>query len=165
MTDLPVPPHFPAPPGAPIVPPGSAVGRPGIWQTALIVLALGTVAGGSCAVFLQKPTGGSSDLYAFLFFASVIPAAGAIVLLVFRLWRRRQREAWPSVAQAVLMAVAGAVLAGGGCGGWAMTMEAFVPLAIALFVLFVVGLVVAVGAGELFVISVCRLIFKRPGAR
>ena len=50
-------------------------------------------------------------------------AAGAFALLVFRLWRRRVAESWPSLGQAALMAFAGAVLAVGGCGGWAATMD------------------------------------------
>jgi len=172
MTDLPVPPQnpaggFPPPPGPPTVPPGTPAGRPRIWQAALIFLALGSAAGGSCALFLQHPSGASSDLYSILFLLTIAPAAGAFALLVFRLWRRRQAEAWPSVAQAVLMAIAGSVLAAGGCGGWAIMVDtsALLPLGIALFVLFVVGLAFAVGAGELFVVGVIRLIFKRPGAR
>jgi hypothetical protein len=171
MTDLPVPPQpaarFPPPPGPPAVPPGAPAGRPRVWQAALIFLALGSLAGGSCALFLQHPSGGSSDLYTLLFLLSIGPAAGAFALLVFRLWRRRHAEAWPSVAQAVLMAVAGGVLAAGGCGGWAFTMDtsALLPIAIGLFVVFVLGAAIAVGAGELFVISVFRLILKRPGAR
>ena len=86
---------------------------------------------------------------------------------LFRLWRRRQREAWPSVAQTVLMGLAGGVLAAGGCGGWAVLTDTslLLPLAIALFAVFVLGLAFAIGAGELFVISVFRLIFRRPGAR
>jgi hypothetical protein len=142
-------------------------GRPRVWQAALIFLALGSVAGGSCALFMQHPSGASSDLYTALFLLTIGPAAGAFALLVFRLWRRRQREAWPSVAQTVLMGIAGGVLAAGGCGGWAVLADTslLLPLAIALFVVFVLGLAFAIGAGELFVISVFRLIFRRPGAR
>ena len=94
-------------------------------------------------------------------------AAGAFALLVFRLWRRRVAEAWPSLGQAALMGLAGAVLAVGGCGGWAMTMEAstLLPIAFALGAVFVAGLALAIGAGELFGIALLRLIFGRPGAR
>jgi hypothetical protein len=46
-----------------------------------------------------------------------------------------------------------------------MDTSALLPIAIGLFVVFVLGAAIAVGAGELFVISVFRLIFKRPGAR
>lgn len=150
------------------MPPGVPTGRPSVWQAALIFAALGLVAAGSCAAFLQQgPSAASSDLWANLFIVSVFPAAGAFVLLGFRLWRRRAREAWPSVAQAALIGVAASVLAAGGCGGFVMMSNASVllPLAGALFVVFVVGLVVALGAGELFLISVFRLMFKRPGAR
>jgi hypothetical protein len=169
MTDTPVQPPFPLPPGVPALPPGEPAGVPSIWQAALIFVAFGLVAGGACATFLQDPNSDrSSGLWATLFIGSVPLAAGAFTLLVFRLWRRRQREAWPSVAQAVLMGVAGAVLAGGGCGGWAMTMETsgvLIAIQVVLFALFVVGLMFAIGAGELFVISIFRLIVKRPGAR
>jgi hypothetical protein len=86
---------------------------------------------------------------------------------VFRLWRRRVAEAWPSVGQALLMGVAGVGLAVGGCGGWAMTMEVseIWPVAMGLGALFVLGTALATGAGELFAIAILRLIFKRPGAR
>jgi hypothetical protein len=149
------------------VPPGEPTGRPSVWQAAVIFVALGLAAAGSCAAFLDQPSGGSSEAWSLVFVASVPLAAAALALLVFRLWRRRQREAWPSVAQAVLMALAGAILAGGGCGGWAMTVgvSVLLPLAVLLFVAFVVGLLVAIGAGELLVLSVFRLMFKRPGAR
>ncbi len=68
-------------------------------------------------------------------------AAGAFALLVFRLWRRRVAESWPSLGQAALMALAGAALAVGGCGGWAMTMEAsaLLPIAFTLGAAFVAG--------------------------
>ena len=86
-------------------------------------------------------------------------AAGAFALLVFRLWRRRVAESWPSLGQAALMALAGAVLAVGGCGGWLMTMEAtaLLPIAFTLGAVFVAGLALAVGAGELFLIAIARL--------
>jgi hypothetical protein len=155
-----VPPSVPASP--PTVPPGTPAGRPKIWQAALLFLAFGGIAGGSCAAFLAglSPGGGSADLWSFLFVASVPLAAGAFALLVFRLWRRRFAEAWPSVGQALLMGVAGAALAIGGCGGWAMTMEAtaLLPVAFGLGALFVLGLALAVGAGELFFVAVARLI-------
>jgi len=94
-------------------------------------------------------------------------AAGALALLVFRLWRLRVAEAWPTLGQAALMAVAGAGLAVGGCGGWAVTMDAsgLVAFSFALGAVFVVGLVLAVGSSELFVIALGRAILKRPGAR
>jgi hypothetical protein len=104
-------------------------------------------------------------MWALLFILSLPLTAGAFTLLVFRLVRRRAGEAWPSVAQAALLMAAGGVLAAGGCGGWAMTLESLVPVAIALFVVFIVGLALAAGGVELFVIAIGRLIFKRPGAR
>jgi hypothetical protein len=162
-----VPPSRPTPPSS--LPPGTPPGRPRIAQAALLFLAFGVIAGGSCAAFLGgfSTRGTSSDVWSFLFVASVPLAAGAFALLVFRLWRRRFAEAWPSVGQALLMGVAGAVLAVGGCGGWALTMEAtaLLPIAFGLGALFVLGLALAVGAGELFVIGIFRLIFRRPGAR
>lgn len=164
-TDLPPsgPAGLPVPPMTPSsLPPGTPAGRPRIWQAALLFIALGLLAGGSCAVFLSGNTGrpfGTSELWSFLFVASVPFAAGAFALLVFRLWRRRVAESWPSLGQAALMALAGAVLAVGGCGGWLMTMEAsaLLPIAFTLGAVFVAGLALAIGAGELFLIAVARL--------
>jgi hypothetical protein len=180
MTDTPdLPPEPPPPAVAPVpsaapvppatLPPGTPAGRPRIGQAALLFLAFGIVAGGSCAAFLggMSARGTSSDVWSFLFVASVPFAAATFALLVFRLWRRRFAENWPSVGQSLLMGVAGVALAVGGCGGWAMTMEAtaLLPVAFGLGAAFVVGTALAVGAGELFVVAVFRLIFGRPGAR
>jgi hypothetical protein len=165
MTDTPVPPPDPwVTPPAPTpplaVPPGTPVGRPRIWQAALLLLAFGGLAAGSCAAFLSRPSGGSSDLWSFVFVATMPFAAGAFALLVFRLWRRRVAEAWPSVGQAALMALAGGFLAAGGCGGWAVTMDtsALVAISMVLGAAFVAGLALAVGGGELFFIALARLI-------
>ncbi len=175
MTDTPVPPPgpfiTPPAPGPPAsgLPPGTPVGRPRIWQAALLLLAFGGVAGGSCAAFLggMSTHGTSSDAWSFLFIVSVPFAAGAFALLVFRLWRRRVAEAWPSLGQAALMILAGGILAVGGCGGWAVTMDtsALVAISFALAAVFVAGLALAVGGGELFLLSLVRLILRRPGAR
>ena len=175
MTDTPdLPPPGPAglpvPPMTPSsLPPGAPAGRPRIWQAALLFIALGLLAGGSCAGFFSRLSGHgeTGDLWAFLFVASTPFAAGAFALLVFRLWRRRAAESWPSLGQAALMALAGAVLAVGGCGGWLMTMEAsaLLPIAFTLGAAFVAGLALALGAGELFAVAIFRLIFRRPGAR
>ena len=162
----PQPPVHPAP--ASSLPPGTPAGRPRILQAALLFAAFGIVAGGSCAAFLGGVSlNGSVDLWSFLFVITVPLAAGAFALLVFRLWRRRFAEAWPSVGQALLMGVAGTGLAVGGCGGWGMMMEApeLVPIALGLGALFVVGAALAFGAAELFGVAILRLILRRPGAR
>jgi hypothetical protein len=157
----------PSSPGLPVPPATPSAGRPSIWQALVLFLAFGALAGGSCAAFLQRPSGGSANLWTALFLLSVPLAAGAFTLLAFRLVRRRAGEAWPSVAQATLLMLAGAVLAAGGCGGWAVTMDSsfLVPVAVVLFVAFIVGLAIATGGVELFVVAIGRLIFKRPGAR
>ena len=105
---LPVPPMTP-----PSLPPGTPAGRPRIWQAAAAVRRLRPAwpaarAPRSCR---RRPHARSapSDLWAFLFVASMPFAAGAFALLVFRLWRRRVAEAWPSLGQAALMGLAGAV--------------------------------------------------------
>jgi hypothetical protein len=149
------------------VPPAAATlpGRPSIWQAALLFLAFGVLAGGSCAAFLQRPSGGAADMWALLFMVSLPLASGAFTLLLFRLVRRRTGEAWPSVGQSLLILAAGGVLAAGGCGGWALTMESLVPVAMVLFVGFILGLALLAGGVELFVVAIGRLIFKRPGAR
>jgi len=167
MTDTPdLPPGPPGPPVPPMMPsslpPGTPAGRPRIWQAVVLFVAFGVIAGGSCAAFLSGNIGRASagqDLWAFLFLASVPFAAGAFALLVFRLWRRRVAESWPSLGQAALMALAGAALGVGGCGGWLMTMEAsaLLPIAFTLGAAFVAGTALAVGAGELFLIAVARL--------
>jgi len=155
------PPTPPDPPGLSVPPAAPTAGRPSVWQALLLFVAFGIIAGGSCAAFLGGLSPGrSNDLWSFLFVASVPLAAGAFALLVFRLWRRRFAEAWPSVGQALLMGMAGAVLAAGGCGGFTMTMEgtALLPIAFGLGALFVLGVALAVGAGELFFIALARLI-------
>jgi len=168
MTDTPdlTPPGpagLPAPPVMPPhVPPETPAGRPRIWQAVVLCLAFGVIAGGSCAAFLGGMTTGAQgmgDLWSIVFVASVPFAAGAFALLVFRLWRRRVAESWPSLGQAALMGLAGAVLALGGCGGWVMTMEAstLLPIAFTLGAAFVAGLALALGAGELFFIALARL--------
>jgi hypothetical protein len=163
-------PPFSPPSPAPLpVPPSAAApaGRPRIWQAAAMFLAFGLLAGGSCAGFLTKPNGPGAEALSILFFLSVPFAAAAFSLLVFRLWRRRNVEHWPSLLQCVLIGLAGAVLAAGGCGAWAVTMDApgLVPISIPFGALFVVGVAFAIGAVELFAIGVVRLILKRPGAQ
>ena len=163
MTD----PSDPAGAPPPVLPAETPAGYPSIWQAALIFVAAGLTAGGACAAFLSSGGRGGSDGLAFLFLASLPVAAGGFTLLVFRLWRRRAREAWPSLVQCLLMAVAGVVLGIGGCGGWAATMDtsALWPIAFVLGAAFVIGGAIAVGAGELFLIGIVRLIMRKPGAR
>ena len=56
MTDTPdQPPPVTLPPVT--VPPGTPAGRPRIWQVAVLFVAFGIVAGGSCAAFLGEVTG------------------------------------------------------------------------------------------------------------
>ena len=168
MTDTNGPSSTPPPAVPPSLPAGEPAGYPSLWQAALIFVAAGVTAGGACAGFLSNLSGrGGSDGLAFLFFASLPFAAGAFALLVFRLWRRRAREAWPSVAQCMLMAVAGVGLGIGGCGGWAATMDtsAMWPIAAVLGAVFIAGAAIAVGAGELFLVAIVRLIMGKPGAR
>jgi hypothetical protein len=140
--------------------PGTAAGRPRIWQAIVLLLAFGGLAGGSCAAFLTRPNGGSAGVWSFLFAVSVPLAAGAFALLVFRLWRRRIPEAWPSLGQAALLLAAGTGLAIGGCGGFAAASSAVEvwPVALVLGAAFVAGTALAVGAGELFFIALARLI-------
>jgi hypothetical protein len=163
MTHLPPPPGAsPTPPLA--VPPGSPrpiVGRPRIWQAALVFVAFAVIAGGSCATFMSKVGARDADPLAFVFLATAPLAAGAFALLLFRLWRRRAAEAWPSLLQCLLIGFAGAVVSAGGCGGWVMTMgqDALLPVAIVFGAAFILGLGLAFGAGELFLLAVARLIF------
>jgi MFS family permease len=156
MTDTPDLPPTPVPTS---LPPETPAGRPRIWQAALLFVAFGVLAGGSCAAFLNHPSGGSSDAWTLLFILAMPFAAGAFALLVFRLWRRRVAESWPSLGQAALMVFAGGVLAVGGCGGWAATMDvtALMPVAVVLGAAFVLGTALAIGAGELFLIAMARL--------
>ena len=167
--DLP-PPAPPVPPSMsppPSLPPGTPAGRPRIAQAALLFVAFAVIAGGSCAAFLGElsPGGASTDLWSFLFALSMPLAAGAFALLVFRLWRRRFAEAWPSLGQAALLLAAGTGLAIGGCGGFAAIMEASEIVAMVLGAAFVAGMALAVGACELFAVALFRLIMGRPGAR
>jgi hypothetical protein len=168
MTDSTMPPP-PAPlpvPPSPVAP----VGRPRIWQAALLFVAFGSLAAFSCAQVLSGTVGrstGSQDLWSLWFVASVPLASGALALMVFRLWRRRKAEHWPSLFQCVMIGLAGGVLAVGGCGAWAVTMDqpGLLPVSIPFGALFVIGLALGIGAVELFAIGVVRLILKRPGAR
>ena len=166
MTEPPLP---PPPPPAPLpVPPSPAmpVGRPRIWQAAAMFLAFGLLAGGSCAAFINANMRGA-DGFAALFLLSVPLAAAAFSLLVFRVWRRRTVEHWPSLVQCLVIGLAGVVLAVGGCGAWALTMDApgLMPVSIPFGALFVIGVAFGLGAVELFAVGVLRLILKRPGAR
>jgi hypothetical protein len=136
-----------------------------VWQAAVLFAALAAIAGGSCAGFVSNTSGPAGSVLAIVFAVTAPIAAGAFALLLFRIWRRQHAEAWPSVGQAVLMIVAGGGLAFGGCGGFAAMNEALWPMAVALGVLFVLGMALATGAAELLVVSIARLIFKRPGAR
>lgn len=167
MTEPTDPAGTPPPALPPSVPAETPAGYPSLWQAGLLFVAAGLTAGGACAGFLSMSGRRGSDGLAFVFFASLPFAAGAFTLLVFRLWRRRAREAWPSLAQCLLMLVAGVVLGIGGCGGWAATMDtsAMWPIAMALAAAFVAGAAIAVGAGELFLIGIARLIMGKPGAR
>jgi hypothetical protein len=166
MTDPTDPAAVPSPALPPSVPSDTPAGYPSLWQAALLFAAAGLTAGGACAGFISSSGRGGGAL-SFLFFASIPFAAGAFALLVFRLWRRRAREAWPSLVQCLLMAVAGVILGIGGCGGWAATMDtsAMWPIAMALAAAFVVGVAIVLGAGELFLIGIVRLIMGKPGAR
>jgi hypothetical protein len=130
-------------------------------------LAFGLLAGGSCAAFLNKPNGPGAEALSMLFLLSVPFAAASFSLLVFRIWRRRNAEHWPSLLQCILIGLAGAVLAAGGCGAWAATMDApgMLPVSIPFGALFVIGVAFGVGSVALFAIGVLRLILKRPGAR
>jgi hypothetical protein len=167
MTDTTEPAGSAAPPPPPSRPADTPAGYPSLWQTGLLFAAAGLTAGGACAGFISMGGRRGSDGLAFLFFASLPFAAGAFTLLVFRLWRRRAREAWPSLVQCLLMIVAGVVLGIGGCGGWAATMDASAmwPIAVVLGAAFVVGVAMTVGAGELFLIGIVRVIMGKPGAR
>ena len=162
MTDVPVPPPHALPPRGLAVPPGPPhppAGRPRIWQAALLFLAFGLLAAGSCAAFLMNAGARNADALALVFAATVPIAAAALTLLLFRIVRRRYAESWPTLGQCLLIGVAGAVLAAGGCGVWAATMEAAFPVSMLFGAAFVLGLAFAVGAGELFLIALGRLIF------
>jgi hypothetical protein len=165
MTDFPSPPGTPPSPLPPSIPAGAPGGHPTLWRPALLFLAAGVTAG-ACAVY--SGLGGSAgDALALLSVATAPIAAGAFVLLAFRLWRRRAREAWPSLAQCLLIAVAGVVLGVGGCGGFLLTLDASSAgtLSVVLGGVFVVGAAIVLGAGELLLIGIVRLILKKPGAR
>lgn len=177
MTDTPdlSPPASAGPPPVPdasaSLPPGTPAGRPRIWQALLLFVAFGVIAGGSCYRFYrflnEAHSGEPGDALQLVFVLTMPLAAGAFALLVFRLWRRRVAESWPSLGQAALLLLAGTGLAVGGCGGWVMTMDAstLLPFAFTLGAVFVAGLALAIGAGELFAIALLRLIFGRPAAR
>ena len=164
MTEFPPPPG-PPPVLPPSIPAGAPGGYPGLWQPALLFLAAGLTAVAS-GVYSELG-GGAGDALALLALATAPIAAGALVLLVFRLWRRRAREAWPSVVQCLLLGVGGVALGIGGCGGFLLTLDASSAGAtsVVLAGVFVVGAAVALGAGELLVIGIFRLILQRPGAR
>jgi hypothetical protein len=141
-----------------------------IWHLALIAAAFGTIAAGSCATFLKYgpyPKGGP---YALAFLASAVLAGGPLVLMLFRLWSRRQREAWPSGRQAALIGVPAAVLGVGGYIGCLLIIFARTPyrywlLFVALIVASSLGFVVVLGAVELSVIGAVRASRPRSGAR
>jgi hypothetical protein len=167
MTTGPVPPMPPDSPGLPVPPAASTIGRPTVWQALLMFAAFAILAAGSCAAFLSGSSGRFSEAWGFLFVAGLVLAAGPFTLVVFRLVRRSAREAWPTPGQAALLLLAGAVLAAGGCGGWALTLQvsSLVPVSLALFLAFLAGVAITVGAVELFGVALVRVVQRRSGAR
>ncbi len=154
--------------GSPVVP-GEPAGRPRVWQAALIAVAFGIVAAGSCAEFerrFMRPSRdpeGIANFFAVLFFASLVPTSCALLLTVFRVSRRRQREAWPSSRLTLPLSLSGTLIAAGGFLGTTMIVfgeptlhvpaRVRGPLALAGCAVFLVGLVIALGAAGLSVVG------------
>ena len=72
-----------------------------MWPLALVAVVFTSAAARSCAEFLRYGPYPKGEPYANLFLACSLVAGSALVLAVFRVWRRRYREAWPDI---VLMA-------------------------------------------------------------
>ena len=144
---------------------GDAAGRPPVWQAVLIAAAFATLAAGSCAGFLtyafEDPLG-RDERYALLFLVSTVLAGGPLVLALFRVWRRRHGDAWPTVTQTGLIIIGGMVAAVAGYAG-AIAMATVVPyrwriepLFYALIAVAAVGLAVVFGAVELLAVGAWR---------
>jgi hypothetical protein len=158
------------PPRLPPSPPvGTPLAYPPVWQAALLLAGAGLAGATAFNGFIVRAAEQRRGTHAlaFLSIASVAVAAGAFVLLAFRVWPRRVRKAWPSLAQCLLIAAAAAGLAIGACGGWSAIPDRRLvwPLTAALAAAFVAGAAVTIGAGELFVIVIVRLIMKKLDAR
>jgi hypothetical protein len=81
--------------------------RPRVWPLALVATVFASAAARSCAEFVRYGPYPAGEPYANLFLACSLVAGPALVLAVFRVWRRRQREAWPDIVMtAKTMAIA-----------------------------------------------------------
>lgn len=156
---------------APPAPPGEPAGRPVIWQTALIAGAFAIVAAGSCQQFLyrvMRPSRGPEwlvDVFALLFLAGMAAASGPLLLVVFRLWRRRQADSRTPAGLLARLCVAGIVLVTVGWIGIAWSLDEpwqrrLLKVALTSAV-FVVGLILLVGSVELLVVDGVRRIVER----
>jgi hypothetical protein len=136
--------------------------RPRVWHLALLAVLFASAAARSCAEFLRYGPYPAGEPYALLFVISAVLAGGPLVLASFRLWRRRQRDDWPTAALSVRIAgAAGALGLVGYLGFLAMILYAPVRFRVpvvgaALVVAAGSGFVVALGALELLVFSGVR---------
>ena len=93
MTDTPdLPPPTPAglppvPDASASLPPSTPASRPRIWQAALLFVAFGLLAGGSCAAFLSGNIGVRGDLRYFRSLQNDDPNGVDLSLGDFRFWR------------------------------------------------------------------------------
>ena len=133
-----------------------------MWYLVVVALAFTSAAARSCAEFLRYGPYPAGEPYAFFFLACALVAGPPVVLASFRLWRRRQRDAWPASTLCVRIAATGVAVTvvGSACVLWmglyAPLRWRIEPVAHALVALSAIGFVVSVGALALLLIAAIR---------
>jgi hypothetical protein len=132
-----------------------------LWHLAVLVLAFGVLAAGSCGRVLDIGPFPGHKVFAVGFLAGAIGAGGPLVLLFFRLSHRRERDAWPTPRRAALIAALGVLCAVSSFAG-VMTIAShtgsywLASLAHVLVVVSGVSVAVAFGGAELLVVRAAR---------
>ena len=138
------------------------------WNLALIGIAFGIVAAGSCAKVVGHGPYPGAERYELAFLVSGVLAGGPLVLLAFRLPRTR-RQAWPSIRQVLLVAAASWVVMYASLIGFASLMNGpsvrrreMIVLVFALLVTSSAAAVVTLGGGALLAVGIVRRV-RNPG--
>jgi hypothetical protein len=140
---------------------------PRIWPVAVAFGVLGLLAGAVWEQYSQYTHGSTADALGAVFVVIAPLAAFAFALLVFRVWRRRTPDAWPRMADVLVLGGSGIGLALGGWGMWTLLHQhdEWLPVAIGFGAVFLVGLTLAVGAVPLGVVAAVRAFLGRSDAR
>ena len=145
--------------------------RPRVWPLALVAIVFSSAAARSCAEFLRYGPYPAGEPYADLFLACALVAGPALVLSSFRVWRRRQRDAWPSIDVSARIVAAGLVVTAA-AGAAVMWMALYAParwrsppVGNALVAVSASGFIVTVGSAVMVAVGAARWIYGRRQAR